>query len=275
MNPVLPKPEQLDSVTSCEMAALLVTLGFQPADDQMTVARGEGIPGGSAGYWRFLPICTGTHQYDLKAVLAHGLSPRQAAVLPTAQMPVYEEQAYIAAAFHNYKMLLENIALGTRLRLIRCGFLYYFVRHTPLATDPVYTPAEMAHARAHGSNDTQMIAALATLGFEPHNANGVGKVGVDHGKALRTWYLPSRSTDGRWERDERMARWRDDAWCADPKNNDPIACMADAFFNLSQIKKQLSNAQTLIRVQNGSRSVLVSSRAAQSVWDAAETFLTK
>ena len=116
MNEVLPKPEKLDGTRSCELAALLVTMGFTPADSQMSIATGQGIPGGSLGYCRFLPEHP-AKRYSLRAVIAHGLNAYQAAKPNCGALPIYPEQAYIAAAFHNYRLLVESVTHGTRLRL--------------------------------------------------------------------------------------------------------------------------------------------------------------
>ena len=103
MNEVLPKPEKLNGTRSCELAALLVTMGFTPADRQMSIATGQGIPGGSLGYWRFLPDHP-AKRYSLRTVIAYGLDPYQAGKVRVNGTPLYPEQAYIAAAFHNYQI---------------------------------------------------------------------------------------------------------------------------------------------------------------------------
>lgn len=266
MNEVLPKPDRLNRTKNCELAALLVTLDFTPVDRQMTLATGQGVPGGSLGYWRFLPEHP-AGRYSLRAVLKHGLNERQA-----LQPGAYREQAYIAAAFHNYRLLIEQLMHGTRLRLERCGYVYIFQRVEAMAMPEECSAAELRSFLGTGTRNTELAAALATLGFNPAGAEGAG-VRIAHECRGHVWMLPDRSADGRWSLQERMHRWADDAWCGQPENVDPIACMADAFYNLRQLRLGLKHAQVYVRVQNGSRSVLVRRDASKRVLDAAERFL--
>lgn len=73
---------------------------------------------------------------------------------------------------------------------------------------------------------------------------------------------------------ERMAHRQDDAWCAREDNNDPIACIADAFRNLRHLRRQ-HDARVYVQVKNGSRSVLVRQDAATDTWEKAEAFLLR
>ena len=317
MNEVLPKPEKLNGTRSCELAALLVTMGFTPADKQMSIATGQGIPGGSLGYWRFLPDHP-AKRYSLRTVIAYGLDPYQAskstrlrvtaggfssirppgvAVLATPRQAnyevrstkyeVYPEQAYIAAAFHNYRLLVESVSHGTRLRLKATAWqarpdlaaVYVFERVDPsprlaalaCSAEAGASEEEMRIFRAHGTRNTELAAALATLGFEP------GSTGTRVAHELRghVWLFPERSADGRYSLQERMARWADDAWCAQEGNTDPIAAMADAFWNLRHLRRSLKDARVYVQAQNGERTVLVRRDASAATWAKAERFLTK
>lgn len=248
--------------------ALLVTMGFVPADGQMCIATGQGIPGGSLGYWRFLPQHP-AKRYSLRAVLAHGLDVYQAS--KSTRYEVYPEQAYIAAAFHNYRMLVESVQHGTRLRLVRCGFLFVFERIEAVAAPEMPGAAELRAWRANGTRNTELAAALATLGFIP------GDVGtrIAHEVRGHVWLFPEMSADGRYGLQERMARWADDAWCAQEGNTDPIAAMADAFWNLRHLRRSLRDARVYVQAQNGERTVLVRRDASAATWAKAEAFLTR
>lgn len=275
MNAVLPKPELLNGTRSCELAALLVTLGFTPADRQMSIATGTGIPGGSVGCWRFLPEHP-ARRYSLKAVISRGLDAYQAGKstkyeVRSMKYEVCPEQAYIAAAFHNYRLLVESVQHGTRLRLVPCGFLSVFERIEAAAAPEMPGADELRAWRANGTRNTELAAALATLGFEP----GSTGTRIAHEVRGHVWLFPERSVDGRYSLQERMARWADDAWCSQEGNTDPIACMADAFWNLRHLRRGLRNAQVFIRAQNGQRSVLVRRDAGEQVWRQAEAFLTR
>jgi hypothetical protein len=72
-----------------------------------------------------------------------------------------------------------------------------------------------------------------------------------------------------------MARWADDAWCAQEGNTDPIAAMADAFWNLRHLRRSLRDARVYVQAQNGDRTVLVRRDASAETWAKAEAFLTR
>lgn len=275
MNEVLPKPEKLNGTRSCELAALLVTMGFTPADSQMSIATGQGVPGGSLGYWRFLPVHP-AKRYSLRAVIAHGLDAYQASKstnyeLRITKNEVYPEQAYIAAAFHNYRLLVESVQHGTRLRLVPCGFLFVFERIEAAAAPEMPGADELRVWRANGTRNTELAAALATLGFNPGDTG----TRIAHEVRGHVWLFPERSMDGRYSLQERMARWADDAWCAQEGNTDPIAAMADAFWNLRHLRRGLRDARVYVQAQNGDRTVLVRRDARAETWEKAEAFLTR
>lgn len=289
MSAVLPKPEKLNGTRSCELAALLVTMGFTPADRQMSIATGQGVPGGSLGYWRFLPDHP-AKRYSLRAVIAHGLDPYQAGKLRVNGTPLYPEQAYIAAAFHNYRLLVESVTHGTRLRLKATAWqarpdlppVYVFEREEARGVAEMPGGDELRVLRANGTRNTELAAALATLGFEPGYPPPPGDYGVTstgtriaHEVRGHVWLFPERSTDGRYSLQERMARWADDAWCAQEGNTDPIAAMADAFWNLRHLRRSLRDARVYVQAQNGERTVLVRRDASAETWAKAEAFLTR
>lgn len=280
---VLPKPEKLDGTRSCELAALLVTLNFTSVDDSLTIARGDGVPGGQLGYWRFLPEHP-QRLYHLGAVLERGLDPYQASKTPTPVLPVYAEQAFIAAAFHNKRLLVEHVLHGTRLRLKALTWparpelprVYVFERVDARGVEEMAGAATVRAMMQAGTRRTELAAAMATLGFEPtpvRDGAAQGAARVTHEQTGCTWMLPARSADGRWELNERVARFMDDAWCGRDDNRDPVACMADGFWNLRHLRKRLRDAQVLVRVSNGSRSVLVARNATDEVWNKASNFL--
>ena len=236
----------------------------------MSIATGQGIPGGSLGYWRFLPEHP-AKRYSLRAVIAHGLDPYQAGKVRVNGTPLYPEQAYIAAAFHNYRLLVESVQYGTRLRLVPCGFLFVFERIEAAAAPDMPGADELRVLRVNGTRNTELAAALATLGFEP----GSTDTRIAHEVRGHVWLFPERSSDGRYSLQERMARWADDAWCAQEGNTDPIAAMADAFWNLRHLRRSLRDARVYVQAQNGQRTVLVRRDASAETWLKAEAFLTR
>lgn len=276
MSDVLPAPERLDGTKSCELAAILVTLGFTPVDRQLTVASGDGIPGGRLGYWRFLPLHP-QRRYDLRAVLVHGVDPCQAGKCDDARHPVYREQAYMAAAMHNYRLLIEQVRHGTRLELAPCGYLYLLRRVEAQGVPEMSGKEEVRCMMAAGTRRTELAAGLATLGFEPvavRQGAGASAGGVLHEGGGMMWMFPQASRRaGEACLGECMARWADDAWSGRADNNAAIACMADCFWNLRHLRKSIAEARRLVRVQNGARSVLLAGNAPQAAWDRAARFL--
>ncbi len=261
------------------MAALLVTMGFVSVDPVMTVVQGDGIPGGRAGYWRFLPEHP-AKKYSLAMVIRHGLNACQASPLPALMQSqgivVYPEQAYIAAAFHNKRLLVESIFNGTRLKLDRVGYLYVFRRVGAEAIPELPGEGVARELMTASTRRTEMVAALATLGFEPaplRQAPATSATMVTHEGGSVTWMLPEISKDGRWQLAERMSRYDDASWCARADNTDPIACISDAFWNLNQIRRTRCDERTLIRVQNGNRSILLPQNAPDAMKKRAADFL--
>ena len=254
------------------MAAILYTLGFEPVDKMMDQVSGDGVPGGKLGYWRFLPICEGG-RYSLQVALAHGTDPHQAGKAATQLRPVYREQAYMSAAYHNYRLLIEHLQHGTRLTLRPCGYLYLLQRLGYAAGDDTRSGAELTRWQSYGSRNTRLAAALATLGFALSDTAGAQTMSLAHGAMPRIWYISARSLDGKHERYDCIRKWEDDAWCSQPGNNDPVAVMADAFFNLQQIRSSLKQADEYKRIRHGDRSVIVRRNASDATWDRAERFL--
>jgi hypothetical protein len=274
---VLPKPERLNGTRNCELAALLVTLGFEPVDRQMQVATGQGVKGGSLGYWRFLPNPPALG-YSLKAVLRYGVDVRKMA--RAAAHEVAGEQLWIAAGYHNFRLLVENMMHGGALRLVRLqswNMSGPWVLQRADGGEGMREECGMVALRefmATGTRNTELAAALVTLGFEP-DAAVTGGLKVQHEARGRVWMFAPVSVDGRWQLQERIFRWQDDIWCGQPENNDPIACLADGFYNLRQLRRGLRDAQVWVRAQNGRRSVMVKRDADASVWAKAERFLSK
>lgn len=278
---VLPQPERLDGTRSCEMAALLATLGFEPVDRQMAIVTGDGVPGGRLGYWRFLPQHP-RGRFALRVVLAQGLDVYAMQRTPRPDFPAAPaEQVYIAAVFHNMRLLTEQVTRGTRLRLRALAFpaqglpaVYVFERVEARGVEEMADAATVREVMRAGTRRTELAAALATLGFEPCSAPAGEHGGrIEHEGGGVLWLFPQRSADGRWELQERMAHWADDAWCAREENNDPIACMADACWNLRHLRKTVRAAQRLVRVKNGDRTVLLSAAASDREWKRASDFL--
>ena len=141
-----------------------------------------------------------------------------------------------------------------------------------MATNGVVSFDELRQFRATGTRNTELAATLATLGFPPPGDTGTR---IAHEARGHVWLFPERSADGRYSLQERMARWADDAWCGQEGNTDPIAAMADAFWNLRHLRRSLRDARVYVQAQNGERTVLVRRDASAETWAKAEAFLTR
>lgn len=262
----MPAPADLQATNDLELVSVLLTMDFPTPDDALSVLSGDGIAG-RRGYWRFLPSAPG-EKYNLKQVLRHGTRADLAAV-PGA----YRVQAYMNACMHNYRLLVENLRHGTSVRTERCGYLWLLKRVDGGAAPVVMGAAERAAWLAHGSHNTAMVAGMVALGFEPYNFAAPDLAGVDHGRMMRTWYLPGVSADGKWERAAVMALWNDVAWCSRGDNESPVAAMSDCMWNLKYLRDTAKGAAAYVRARNGGRSVYLRADASQETWDKAEQFL--
>lgn len=260
--------EDLSSTHNCELAALLVTLGFRQADDSMQVLTGDLVAGGRCGVWRFLPALAG-FRYNIKQVIRDGVNPR------LAESPkAYIEQAYIAAGYHNYRQVVESVMTGCRLSMVPCGYLHLLLRDESRAYNGVVQTADAAFAGACTIN-AELVAALATLGFRPERQLvGAHGPGIAHGRAAQRWQMPPVSVDGVYRLDEVMARYGDDAWCARPGNNHPVACLADAFYNLRELRAELDDSRTLVQIApSRGRLAIIPQHASPAVIRQAERFI--
>ena len=292
---VLPRPEQLNGTKDCELAALLATLGFTPADEQMSVALGDGVPGGRLGYWRFLPEHPLRH-YDLKRVLQYGTGAWQ---WPDS----YRCAAAVTAAFHNRRLLVESVTQGTRLRLVSVaawherhgrrlrpgdaavgsalpGELYVLERVEARGVGVLPGSGELAALRGANTYNTELVGAMAALGFMPalecgEEACVCSGERVVHGSSGRQWYLPERNVTGCVELREVMAKYRSDEWCERAAYDDMVARMADGFYNLRWLRERLGAAKTYLQVKNGERVVVLTKGASARLWEHAERFLTR
>lgn len=260
------KPEDLRATRNCELAALLLTLGFEQVDNRMQVLSGDGVPG-RRGVWRFLPALRSC-KYVIQKVVGDGLNPRLA-----EDLRAYPEQAWIAAGYHNYRLLVESVMRGSRLRRVKCGYVWLLLRAEGCAQD--LRASDVAdEAFVYGcSANTELVAGLATLGFDV--LSGGHERRIEHGRMAHAWCLPPVSADGAYRLDEVMARWDDAAWCARPENNHPVACLSDAFFNLRRLRAELRESDEYVRVSSGRRTVVVRRGASREFVRQAERFLLK
>lgn len=259
------------SVSSCEMAAMLITLGFHLAPKSLATLCGDGVRGGKRAEWSFTDVCE-LNRFRLRDVLTNA---RNIDAHPGPQ-------AYILAAFQNYRALKLSIAENISLRFNRTLHGPFILtpssgddNHSRDASDRelALSTAHSAQFSAFGTVNTQLVAGLAALGFEPLNTPSSNSRSIADGHVLRTWFLPPTSSDGKYSLQDCIARIEDSAWCSRIENTDPRAVISDAFWNLNACRRSLSSAAGFIQAKNGNRTVLVHTHADDIEWERAERFL--
>lgn len=267
---VLPSADPLRSTRNSELAAVLLSLGFSPVERSMTLAGGHGVRGGDASYWRFVqqhPRLT----YAMGAVLHYGTRADLAAQLPTAGLPVYTEQAYMTAALHNRRMLVEHALHGTPLHLVPCGYLYLLQRTGNRSMPDMLPEPALAAFRACSVPSNDLAAALATLGFDPFTGGGTP---LSHGPTGTTWHFPAATQNCSHTLAEVTNLFASREWVARSDNNHPIACMAAVLANLAYCRAAQQQARRYVRAEANGRVVWLRKDAADATWLQAEKFLT-
>ncbi len=267
---VLPSADPLRSTRNSELAAVLLSLGFSPVESSMTIAGGHGVRGGEQSFWRFVQQHP-RRTYAMGAVLHYGTRADLAAVLPAAGLPVYTEQAYMCAALHNRRMLVEHAMHGTRMRLEPCGYLYLLQRTGTRAAAEQLDPVALAAFRACSVPSNDMAAALATLGFDPFAG---GAQTIAHSPTGTAWHFPDTAPGCTLTASEVSNLFSCRSWAAQPDNTHPIACMAAVLANLAYCRAALQDARTYVRASANGRVAWLRKDAADSTWLQAEQFLT-
>jgi hypothetical protein len=269
MSSVLPPADPLSSTRNCELAAILLSLGFAPVERSMTIASGIGIA--EQGYWRFVQLHP-TRAYLMHAVLRHGTRADLAAVRPAAGLPVYAEQAYMCAALHNRRMLVEHAMHGTPLRLEPCGYLHILQRTGTRSMPDHLAPAALAAFRACSVPSNDLAATLATLGFDPFAG---GSQTISHNPTGTTWHFAPTAPGSSLTLAEVANLFHDHAWCGRPDNQHPVACCAAVLANLAHCRRAIHHSTHYVRAAANGRVAWLRRNAAEETWQQAEKFLTR
>lgn len=254
--------ESADSVSVCEMAALLVTLGYEPVGGSMALLTGDGVGGGGKRQWRFFKLNPLDPESDLAAVLTAGVDAEK------QRGPA----AWIALAFANARALRDAIRTGSGLTWSRRGPGFGLSVLHVAAVQRRVSEVSAELAAAIDDESVELVAAMAALGFNPLGERSAEAVTVSHRRLPgAVWYLPPVAANGTARVSECMALYQDSAWCARENNRHPIAAIADAFYNL----RVLRHAQGLdvVRVVHRGRKVYVGRDASDATWAKAEKFL--
>lgn len=270
MSVVLPAADSLHSTRNSELAAILLSLGFAPVGRSMTLVSGVGLQGGEQSFWRFVQQHP-TRRYAMAAVLHHGTRADLAAALPVAGLPVYTEQAYMCAALHNRRMLVEHALHGTSLRLVPVGFLHLLQRCGSRSMPEQLPPAALAAFRACSVASNDLAATLATLGFDPFAG---GAQTIAHTPTGTCWHFPPASPGCSLSATEVENLFSDRGWCAREENTHPVACMAAVLANLATCRRAQKDASTLLRAEANGRIAWIRRDASDATWLRAEQFLS-
>lgn len=248
-----------ERVCGVEMAAMLVTLGYELAGD-CTAWSGDGC-GDGAVEWKFLDGA-GIPGYGLREAIARGLSVRQ------ADGP----QRWVALLYHNIRMLLRALK-GVKLRPERVD-----MRGDGWMLVPEFLPGVILRAGDYSflTDDMCLEGCLASLGFRfgPGPALGAGTRAVGFGM----WASEEGGElvgGGVSRLDDVLSRWGDSMWAARRDNMDRVAAMSCGAWNLRVLLGARDRLPGMVRVENGRRRVLVGRGASDGVWAAAERFLTR
>ncbi len=267
---VLPSADPLRSTRNSELAAVLLSLGFAPVERSMTLASGHGVRGGETSFWRFVQQHP-RRSYAMNAVLHYGTRADLAAVLPAAGLPVYAEQAYMTAALHNRRMLVEHAMHGTPLRLEPCGYLSLLQRTGNRAMPEQLAPAALAAFRACSVPSNDLAAALATLGFDPFAG---GSQTIAHSPTGTCWHFAENAPGYSLTATEVANMCSSREWVAQPENIHPIACMSAVLANLAYCRRAQQEARSYVRAEANGRVAWLRKDAADATWLQAEKFLT-
>lgn len=256
-----------DSCTTqnSELAACLLTLGFSLSPDSLLALEGDGRYAGKSS-WGFRGGCPGG-RWTLKGVSSSGRSPWKVGGIP----------GWIWTGFYNYRVLIEHLRTGSPLRLCRLsGGRYAFDRYGLSPCDSAaLSPLSEGEMGQYGTVNTQLAAALATLGFAPLAGEQAGTLCVAQGRMMTAWHFPARNADGSLAAEACVARWHDEGWMGQPGNEHPLCVLGDAFHNLNWCRGRWKARRTLVQVQHGVGSVLLDKDAPDEVWERAERFLNR
>lgn len=106
-------------------------------------------------------------------------------------------------------------------------------------------------------NNTELAAALVTLGFRVLDMQRLRGDGIRHPEGVVTWRFAPVSDDGRYMLGYVLKRWNDLAWLNDPNNTDPLAFIIAAFQNRRRLLDEIKKGEALVTIKRGRRWALV------------------
>lgn len=113
-----------------------------------------------------------------------------------------------------------------------------------------------------GVNNTELAAALVTLGFTVLDMTRLRGDGVDarHAGGVVAWRFSETSADGRYTLGQVLQRWNDKLWLNDPTNDDPLAHIIAAFHNRRRLLDTIKQGVAMVAISQGKRFALVPER---------------
>lgn len=111
------------------------------------------------------------------------------------------------------------------------------------------------------TSDTQLAAALLTLGIEPvHRPQRV--VRDTHTSII--WLFKPQSKCGLFDTSEMIAKWDDKAWLTDPDNEHPLCYIACQMHNYRSLINVIKKSTPMALVEKGSRTALLPLSASEA-----------
>lgn len=113
-----------------------------------------------------------------------------------------------------------------------------------------------------GVNNTELAAALVTLGFAVLDMTRLRGDGIDrrHDGGVVAWRFSETSADGRYSLAYVLQRWNDRAWLSDPTNDEPLAHIIAAFHNRRRLLDTIKQGVAMVSIKQGRRFALVPER---------------
>lgn len=137
------------------------------------------------------------------------------------------------------------------------------------------TEAYLQPESLYETNNTELAACLATLGFELLDGGGMHLVGdgISAPGGVVTWRFSSRSADGKYTLPYVLTRWTDVAWLNDPTNDDPLAYIITAFHNKRRLLDQVKQSVPIAIARQGKRFAFYRTDASLAHQDSVARFL--
>ncbi|MDO4818069.1 MAG: hypothetical protein Q3986_06550 [Akkermansia sp.] len=249
------RSEPVGALSCCELAALLVTMGYQLSPNSYVC--GGDTAGGCDVTWKIVDG-SGLTGEPLNKVLGRGLAVDQP---PGPQRWIAGGVRAAHAALWARLSNVQGVLPGKR---VEGGMVVYEDVRGGLDGQ------SWALSPHHG-----LEATLLVLGFDVTTSPVLGGDQVEVKPGL--WSSRTEKWSGAgWDLSAVVMGYEDDLWCGRPENFAPVAALSCFFGNLRVLRELvMARRPDLYRVAQGKRVAYIGHGADDSVWRAAERFLTR